>query len=65
MSWFTSARSFVVRWGRPARFAVKQLIANSGLPGGPLLADAVDKVLECAQDTAVDQEKAEAAPAVR
>ena len=24
MSWYTAARDFVVRWGRPARFAARQ-----------------------------------------
>ena len=58
MSWYTAARDFVVRWGRPARFAAKHVI--SAVPGGSLVAEAVDMVLECVQDTAVDQQQAEA-----
>src|ERR1700722_15605390 len=58
MSWFKTARDFVARWGRPARFAAKHVI--SAVPGGSLVADMMDKVLECVQDTAVDQQEAEA-----
>jgi formylglycine-generating enzyme required for sulfatase activity/serine/threonine protein kinase len=62
MSWLTTARGFVVRWGTPARFAVRHVL--SAVPGGSLVADAVDKVLECVQNTAIDQEKAEARVAI-
>ena len=57
MSWFTSARDLVVRWGKPVRFAAKHVIA--AVPGGSLVADMVDKVLECVQDTAEDQAQAD------
>jgi len=58
MSWFKAARDLVVRWGKPVRFAAKHVI--SAVPGGSLVADMVDKVLACVQETAEDQEQADA-----
>ncbi len=59
MSWLKTACGVVVRWGKPARFAVRHVI-SAAVPGGSLIADAVDKVLECVQETAEDQEQADA-----
>jgi hypothetical protein len=59
MSWFSTARDLVVRWGAPVRFAAKHVII-AAVPGGSLVANMVDKVLECVQETAEDQEQADA-----
>jgi serine/threonine protein kinase len=59
MSWFKTARDLVVRWGKPVRFAAKHVII-AAVPGGSLVADMVDQVLECVRETAEDQEKADA-----
>jgi hypothetical protein len=59
MSWFTAARNVMSRWGTPARFAVRHVIA-AAFPGGSVVGELLDDLLECAQDTAKDQEEAEA-----
>lgn len=59
MSWFTAARDVISRWGTPARFAVRHVVA-AAFPGGSIAADLLDGLLECAQQTAKDQQEAEA-----
>lgn len=54
MSWLTSAKKALARWGTPVRFAARHIVTNA-FPGGALLADQIDKLLECAQQTAKDQ----------
>src|SRR5262249_35903845 len=45
--------AFTARFGKPARFAAG-LILKSALPGAPGVAELVDQILGCAQDTAKD-----------
>ncbi len=58
-SWYLSARSVISRWGAPARFGVKHIIANA-FPGGNVAGELIDRVLECVHQTAKDQEENEA-----
>jgi formylglycine-generating enzyme required for sulfatase activity len=59
MSWYKAARRVVVRWGTPARFAVRHIVANA-FPGGSVVANLLDRLLACAQQTGKDQLEAEA-----
>jgi WD40 repeat protein len=53
MSWLTSARVALERWGSPSRFAIRQIVANA-FPGGSLVVELMDQLLEAAEETAKD-----------
>jgi hypothetical protein len=59
MSWFAVARNVISRWGTPARFAVRHVVA-AAFPGGSMVGELLDRLLACAQQTAQDQQQAEA-----
>jgi Mg-chelatase subunit ChlD len=58
MSWFASAQAFVAKYGKAAGFVAKHIVANA-IPGGAVVGDLIQSVLNLAQESAKNaQEKA-------